>query len=205
MADPRPIALLLAASLVLPMPKALPAVSPKDALEAEQALLLLREKQPRRQAPARIGSYVLYPDGFGFQIPHGMTLQNPPRGTAAVLVDTIKGSVRANLTLTITDEDSQLSTKSQKDVEGAAKMMGLSRFRLLSFSHEMFYGEKCLRYTFLTGTTPRMLLSYVVFNHGGKCYILTLYAEYTLGGLADALRQYRVFCDSFFFLEDQAG
>lgn len=165
--------------------------------------MLLQSGQPKRKAAAVVGEWVLFPGGFGFRIPEGMALSTPRRGATASLVDATKAKIayRANISLTITDEDKHLTTKTIKDVEGAAKAAGIARFELLSLEHGLILGEPSLSLLYYTGGTPKLVVSQRMFNRDGKCYVLTLSAERNLEQLETALKRFDAFCDSFFFAE----
>lgn len=197
----RAVTLMVSMALLAPMqcpfqPSLLD--SEKDAMH--QALSVVRETSRKR--PVRVGEWVLYPDGYGLRVPDGMLLMQPGRGQAVNIVSVSKSSrVRANISLAVYDEDTQLHRITQKDVEGAAKLKGFTRVSMVTFERIWYQGEECVRYAYLTGRSPRTFIETYMFNRGGRLYVLTLNVEYDLIQMESALRQFGVFRDSFFFAE----
>lgn len=199
----RVAAMLLSVGLFAAVPSTAIPADPNGMAERaaiETALSMMMDAQ--RKKPAIVGDWFLHPDGFGFRIPEGLSYEAPPRGTQVTLVDDESADLRTTITVTITDEVGQLYDMKEKDVEGAAKMKGFSQVKMLFFGHEKMAEKDVLRYAFLTGSSPRFVSELRMFNHGGKCFILTLNAEHTQGRLLDAVKQLNALCDSLFFIDE---
>ncbi|MDL2319463.1 hypothetical protein LJC74_10430, partial [Eubacteriales bacterium OttesenSCG-928-A19] len=169
----------------------------------ELAACLLADFDPanaRRNSPIRLYEGYLHENGFGFLIPKGYEMLLRYKGTAVTLVDATQEEApqRTSIAVRVTGVDDGLSKLTAQQISTAYAGQ-FQRFSLLDFSRGELHEVECLRITFICGEATQMLVRQLLFNKGGRCYIITLTMENRVDRVLKGMADLDTFCDSLLF------